>query len=149
MRKIILLASVSFLTVYNIACTTVNITPNPSASPTATATMTPVPTPFPTVAPTPTPVPTSSSSTDYNYLIERAMKIPEISECLTRAHNPNEEINGSVEVTGICLVKGYTKKVTFTAKPKCNDGEACPLYLRLVATVEFDCEDNVTKAECL
>lgn len=154
MKRLVELTSITIFSIYSIyACTaTGSITPNPTATPTSSTSVAPTAsasvTPMPSSSVTPMPSPTSSSSNQYDYLIEKARNLSDISSCLAKAQNPNEEITASVEVTGICFNKGFTKKVTFTAKPKCAEGQICPQYLKEVATVEFDCEDNVTKTQC-
>jgi hypothetical protein len=68
-------------------------------------------------------------------------------ECLAQFEG-NYEINAFVDVTGICFVSGNTYRVTFSAGPKCPPNHICPLFIILVATVEFDCDGNVTYVSC-
>jgi hypothetical protein len=145
MKKLLILTSVSIFSLYNIfGCSTTVTTTNP----TPTATVSAMPTTSPTT-PVQTATPTASPSGQYDYLIEKARNLTEISECINHSTTANEVVRGSVEVTGTCIVQGFTKKVTFTASGKCPDGQACPTYLKLVATASFDCSDNVNSTQCL
>lgn len=54
----------------------------------------------------------------------------------------------NVETTGICFVSGSLHKVTFYTTVKCHN-EPCPKPASmLVATVYFDCDNNVSTVEC-
>jgi len=69
-------------------------------------------------------------------------------ECLTPFLSQGIAIDANVETTGICFVSGSLHKVTFYTTVRCNT-EPCPRpYSVLVATVYFDCDDNVTSVEC-
>lgn len=70
------------------------------------------------------------------------------ADCIKAYSNQGYDIVSGVETTGICFVSGELHKVTFWAKVKCNS-EICPQVMAaLVATVYFDCEDNVSNVEC-
>lgn len=58
------------------------------------------------------------------------------------------DISASVETTGICFVSGSLHRVTFVGTPKCRGNEICPLIALLVATVDFDCDNNPTLVYC-
>lgn len=70
------------------------------------------------------------------------------SQCINNYTSQGYDIVGGVETTGICFVSGSLHKVTFWAKVKCNS-EICPQVMAaLVATVYFDCDNNVSLVEC-
>lgn len=70
------------------------------------------------------------------------------SQCINDYTAQGYDIVGGVETTGICFVSGSLHKVTFWAKVKCNS-EICPQVMAaLVATVYFDCDNNVSSVEC-
>lgn len=70
------------------------------------------------------------------------------SQCINNYTQQGYDIVGGVETTGICFVSGELHKVTFWAKVKCNS-EICPQVMAaLVATVYFDCDNNVTSVDC-
>lgn len=70
------------------------------------------------------------------------------SECLTPYLSQGYAIAGSVETTGICFVQGELNVVRLYTTIHCQH-EPCPKpYSVLVATVYFDCDDNVTSVEC-
>ena|ERR1700752_4391882 len=81
-----------------------------------------------------------------NQLIAKARHAA--SDCIKTYSNQGYDIVSGVETTGICFVSGELHKVTFWAKVKCNS-EICPQVMAaLVATVYFDCDDNVSTVEC-
>lgn len=57
-------------------------------------------------------------------------------------------ITATVEETAICFVSGSLHRVTFIATPNCQPNVPCPQVAILVATVEFDCEDNAYLVTC-
>jgi len=70
------------------------------------------------------------------------------ADCINDYTAQGYDIVGGVETTGICFVSGSLHKVTFYAKMKCHS-EICPMVMTaLVATVYFDCDDNVSSVEC-
>lgn len=70
------------------------------------------------------------------------------SQCINDYTAQGYDIVGGVETTGICFVSGSLHKVTFYAKVKCQN-EICPQVMAaLVATVYFDCDNNVSSVEC-
>lgn len=70
------------------------------------------------------------------------------ANCINDYTAQGYNIVGGVETTGICFVSGSMHKVTFYAQMKCNS-EICPMVMAaLVATVYFDCDNNITSVEC-
>lgn len=62
--------------------------------------------------------------------------------------NVDATLAAQVETNGICIVSGELHKVTFYTTVKCHQ-EPCPKPASvLVATVYFDCDNNVTLVEC-
>lgn len=86
----------------------------------------------------------AASAQDENGLIGIARGVAR--ECIQNVGN--FDISASVETTGICFVSGSLHRVTFVGTPKCSGQEICPLYAILVATVEFDCDNNPTLVYC-
>ena len=69
-------------------------------------------------------------------------------ECLNEYRSEGIDIAASVETTGICFVSGSLHKVSFYTTVRCNN-EPCPRPASvLIATVYFDCDDNVMSVEC-
>lgn len=69
-------------------------------------------------------------------------------ECLRQYVSNGIAVGASVETTGICFVSGSMHKVSFYTTIKCQQ-EPCPRPASvLIATVYFDCDDNVTSVEC-
>ena len=69
-------------------------------------------------------------------------------ECLTPYRSQGFDLAANVETTGICFVSGALHKVTFYTTVKCHT-EPCPRPASiLVATVYFDCDNNVSSVEC-
>lgn len=69
-------------------------------------------------------------------------------DCLQPYHSQGIAIAAGVETTGICFVSGELHKVTFYTTVKCHN-EPCPkIASMLVATVYFDCDDNVSYVDC-
>lgn len=59
------------------------------------------------------------------------------------------DISGSVETIGICFVSGDIKRVTLYAAPKCHQNPCMmKMMVRVVATVDFDCERNIIAVNC-
>lgn len=70
------------------------------------------------------------------------------ANCLNDIYSQGIAIAASVETTGICFVSGSLHKVTFYTTVKCHT-EPCPRPASyLVATVYFDCDNNVSFVEC-
>lgn len=70
------------------------------------------------------------------------------ADCLNDYTSQGIAIAPQVETTGICFVSGELHKVSFYTTVKCHQ-EPCPKPASvLVATVYFDCDDNVTLVEC-
>ncbi len=67
-------------------------------------------------------------------------------ECLTEGLN-NSELNASIETLGICFVSGQIKRVTLYGMPKCTS-DFCIMMVRIVATVDFDCDGNIIAVNC-
>lgn len=88
----------------------------------------------------------AQSNNNDNNLIGRARGAA--SECLTPYLSQGYAIDGQVETTGICFVSGSMHSVTFYTTSHCNN-EPCPKpFSKLVATVYFDCDNNVMSVEC-
>jgi hypothetical protein len=70
------------------------------------------------------------------------------SDCISNYVSQGFEIAANVETTGICFVSGSLHKVTFYSKVKCHS-EICPMVMSaIIATVYFDCDNNVSSVEC-
>lgn len=70
------------------------------------------------------------------------------ANCINAYTSHGVAVAAQVETTGICFVSGELHKVSFYTTVKCHQ-EPCPKPASiLVATVYFDCEDNVTLVEC-
>lgn len=88
----------------------------------------------------------SAQSNNDNSLIGKARGAA--SNCLNNFYSQGISVAASVETTGICFVSGALHKVTFYTTVKCHT-EPCPkVASMLVATVYFDCDNNVTLVEC-
>lgn len=60
------------------------------------------------------------------------------------------EISESIEVTGICFVEGFLRRVTFYAGPNCIPNQPCAKFVtRPVVYVDFDCDNNIIGVTCL
>lgn len=69
-------------------------------------------------------------------------------DCLQPFLSNGTQIDASVETTSICFVSGELHKVVFYTTTNCHP-TPCPAILSvLVATVYFDCDNNVTSVEC-
>lgn len=89
---------------------------------------------------------TVNAQSNNNNLIGKARGAA--ANCLNNYYSEGIAIGASVETTGICFVSGELHKVTFYTTIKCHN-EPCPKPASyLVATVYFDCSDNVTSVEC-
>lgn len=81
-----------------------------------------------------------------NKLVAKARQAA--SQCITPYVSQGLTVTGQVETIGICFVSGELHKVTFYATAKCTSAP-CPKPVAVyVATVYFDCADNVTLVEC-
>ncbi len=70
------------------------------------------------------------------------------ADCLQPYHSQGIAIAAGVETTGICFVSGSLHKVTFYTTVICHN-DPCPKPASiLVATVYFDCDNNVSSVEC-
>lgn len=70
------------------------------------------------------------------------------ANCLSNYTSQGISISASVKTTGICFVSGSLHKVTFYTTVKCHTAPCPKIASVLVATVYFDCENNVTLVEC-
>jgi hypothetical protein len=71
--------------------------------------------------------------------------------CIGQAHNSFSSIEAQVEDIGICFVSGNLKRVSFYRVTRCNEQQQdpCPRpFVELVATVDFDCEENIIAVQC-
>lgn len=81
-----------------------------------------------------------------NQLIAKARNAAK--DCINENTPAGMTVAAGVETTGICFVSGELHKVTFYTTVKCHQ-QPCPKPMSvLVATVYFDCDDNVTLVEC-
>lgn len=88
----------------------------------------------------------NAQSNNDNNLIGKARGAA--AQCLSYYHSQGIAIGASVEATGICFVSGSLHKVTFYTTIKCHN-EPCPKPASyLVATVYFDCDNNVSSVVC-
>lgn len=88
----------------------------------------------------------NAQSGNDNNLIAKARQAA--SDCINNYTSPNTTVAASVETTGICFVSGELHKVTFYTTVKCHQ-QPCPKPMSvLVATVYFDCDNNVSSVEC-
>lgn len=70
------------------------------------------------------------------------------STCIDQYVMQGISIVGQVETVGMCFPSGELRKVTFYTTIKCNQ-QPCPKpFSILVATVYFDCSENITLIEC-
>lgn len=70
------------------------------------------------------------------------------ANCLNDYYSQGIPVTANVETTGICFVSGELHKVSFYTTVRCHQ-QPCPRpYSVLVATVYFDCDNNVTLVEC-
>jgi hypothetical protein len=70
-------------------------------------------------------------------------------ECLTPYVSNGTAIAAGVETTGICFVSGELHKVTFYTTVRCHTEPCRPKPASiLIATVYFDCDDNVMSVDC-
>jgi hypothetical protein len=81
-------------------------------------------------------------------LISRALAAA--NPCIAHANTPHNRIKAQVETVGICFVEGDLKRVSFYRVLRCNQQQSpCPRPLvQLIATVDFDCEENITAVQC-
>lgn len=88
----------------------------------------------------------AQSNNNNNDLIGKARGAA--ADCLNNYYSQGIAIVAGVETTGICFVSGELHKVTFRTTIKCHT-QPCPRpYSLLVATVYFDCDNNITSVEC-
>lgn len=84
-----------------------------------------------------------------SYYIGRAHS--EVGACLGEEHGGGpSRIEASVAITGICFVSGELRRVTFyeVSGPPCHS-EPCPRpFVRLVAEVDFGCDDEIVGSTC-
>lgn len=81
-----------------------------------------------------------------NKLIAKARQAA--SECINPYVAQGISVVGQVETTGICFGAVELHKVTFYTTVRCNQ-QPCPKPVSiLVATVYFDCSENITLIEC-
>lgn len=81
-----------------------------------------------------------------NMLIAKARQAA--SSCITPFLSQGLSVDGQIETTGICFVSGELRKVTFYATVKCTHAPCPKPAATYVATVYFDCSNNVTLVEC-
>ena len=88
----------------------------------------------------------SAQSGNDNNLIGKARGAA--ADCLNEYHSQGIAIAANVQTTGICFVSGSLHKVDFYTTINCHK-QPCPKpFSVLVATVYFDCDNNVTSVEC-
>lgn len=81
-----------------------------------------------------------------NKLVAKARQAA--SDCIDPYIMQGISVVGQVETTGICFVSGELRKVSFFTTVKCHQ-QPCPKPVSiLVATVYFDCSENITLIEC-
>lgn len=68
----------------------------------------------------------------------------QISACIADAQADDFDV--SLQTNCACPGTGYT--VTATGVPHCRPGEICPLIVRIVGTVQLDCDFNVIASSC-
>jgi hypothetical protein len=89
---------------------------------------------------------TLTAQTNDNNLIGKARGAA--ADCLNNYYSQGIAIAAGVETTGICFVSGELHKVNFYTTVRCHN-EPCPKPASvLVATVYFDCDNNVSLVEC-
>ena len=88
----------------------------------------------------------SAQSNNDNNLIGKARGAA--ANCLNNYYSQGIAIAANVQTTGICFVSGSLHKVDFYTTVKCHQ-EPCPKPASyLIATVYFDCDNNVTSVDC-
>ena len=71
-----------------------------------------------------------------------------VQDCISKCLQQGIDVQGNVEITGICFFNGMLRRVNFYTSIKCHQ-EPCPkIASRLVATVDFDCDGNVISSAC-
>jgi hypothetical protein len=95
------------------------------------------------------PVSTASAKPDGYY---KAKAKQEVSDCLGAYDTGGSSIvaiNSSVEVVSACFASGFITRVNFYTEPNCQPNQPCPLFLsKLVASVEFGCDDEIISGTC-
>ena len=93
---------------------------------------------------------TATAQTDFNenQLIGKSHSVTGLSKLLSDYRQNGWDVNAAVVDVIVCKIQGYTKTVVFTAKPPYvypNDPELqhAPALPIVIATVEFDCENNI------
>jgi hypothetical protein len=75
----------------------------------------------------------------------------EVGSCIGAAHGGGPStIVSYVQTVSVCFVSGYLKQVSFyqVFGPPCHQ-EPCPRpFVRLVATVDFGCDDEIVGSTC-
>ena len=66
----------------------------------------------------------------------------EVKACIKDAKQPGNTIEFEVTTVSTCFVSGFIREVSFYAVSKFDGTE------EWVATVQFDCDNNVTSGEC-
>lgn len=94
---------------------------------------------------------TVSAQNSEGYYIGKAHA--EVGSCVGQAHGGGpSQIQASVYTTSICFVSGNTTRVDFyqVFGVPCNPSQnPCPRpFVRLVATVDFGCDDEVIGSVC-
>jgi hypothetical protein len=87
----------------------------------------------------------SAQSNNDQYLIAKAKVAAH--DCLHDVA-PGVEVDASVETYSICFVSGDLQKVVFYTTVKCHQEPCQKIMSRLVATVYFGCDNEVTSVEC-
>jgi len=81
-----------------------------------------------------------------NKLVAKARQAA--SDCIDPYVAQGISVVGQVETVGICFASGELHKVSFFTTVKCNK-LPCPKPVSiLVASVYFDCSENITLVEC-
>jgi hypothetical protein len=103
-----------------------------------------------TPTPAPQPPPTSSCEAERGALVA-AYSDPKVLACISAAQEAGYVINPQITTTGSCIAGGFLRHIDFFKLPKCTDTQErpCPRPIAtLVASVDLDCENNVTNSTC-
>lgn len=69
-------------------------------------------------------------------------------DCIRPYTQHGVQVKGSIETVSACFYQGFIKKVTFYTYIPCVH-PPCPMVMSvLVATVYFNCDNNVSQVEC-
>ena len=87
-----------------------------------------------------------AQTTKGNSLVSRANAAASL--CISDYRAKGYDIKSTVETTGICFVSGELHKVTFYATVRCRTNPCPRPFVYLVASVYFDCDNNIISVEC-